>query len=78
LAFHVLLPTVCGAKANCLSMYEGRLPNAFVVDVQFKLPVLLPAKVGFQSAVNSKVETHFAVFDAKSGKPHLAGMIKAL
>jgi hypothetical protein len=60
-------------KAQCLSMYEGRLPNAFVLDVQFKLPVLLPAKVGFQSAVNSKVETHFAVFDAKSGKPHVAG-----
>ena len=66
------------SKAHCLSMYEGRLPNAFVVDVQFKLPVLLPAKVGFQSSVNSKVETHFAVLDAKSGKPHLAGTIKAL
>jgi hypothetical protein len=66
------------SKAHCLSMYEGRLPNAFVVDVQFKLPILLPAKVGFQTAVNSKVETHFAVLDAKSGKPHLAGMIKAL
>ena len=65
-------------KAKCLSMYEGRLPDAFVLDVQFKLPVLLPAKVGFQSLINSKIETHFAVFDAKSGKPHVAGMIKAL
>ena len=59
-------------------MYEGRLPNTIVVDVQFKLHVKLPAKVGIQTAVNSKVETHFAVLDAKSGKPHLAGMIKAL
>lgn len=65
-------------KAKCLSMYEGHLPNAFVLDVQFKLPVLLPAKVGFQSVVNSKVETHFAVFDAKSGKPHVAGTIKSV
>ena len=65
-------------KAKCLSMYEGRLPDAFVLDVQFKLPVLLPAKVGFQSLINSKVETHFAVFDAKSGKPHVAGMIKSV
>lgn len=62
-------------KAKCLSMYEGRLPDAFVLDVQFKLPVLLPAKVGFQSLINNKAETHFAVFDAKSGKPHVAGML---
>jgi len=66
------------SKARCLAMYEGRLPHAFSVDVQFKLPMLLPAKVAFQSQVNSKVETHFSVFDAKSAKPHLSGMIKAI
>lgn len=65
-------------KAKCLTMYEGQLPDAFVLDVQFKLPVLLPAKVGFQTATNSKAETNFAVFDAKSGKPHVAGLIKSL
>ena len=65
-------------KARCLASYEGRLPDAFSVDVQFKLPVLLPAKVAFQSEVNSKVETHFQVFDAKSTKPHLSGVIKAI
>jgi acyl dehydratase len=65
-------------KAHCLAAYEGRLPHAFSVDVQFKLPILLPAKVAFQSQVNSKVETHFNVFDVKSGKPHLSGVIKAV
>ncbi|PTQ88391.1 MaoC family dehydratase [Agitococcus lubricus] len=65
-------------KARCLAAYEGRLPDAFSVDVQFKLPVLLPAKVAFQSEINSKVERHFQVFDAKSAKPHLAGIIKAI
>lgn len=66
------------SKAHCLASYEGRLPYAFSVDVQFKLPMLLPAKVAFQSQVNSKVETHFNVFDVKSGKPHLSGVIKAV
>lgn len=64
-------------KAKCLSMYEGRLPDAFEVDVQFKLPVLLPAKVGFQTMTTESV-TEFNVMDAKSGKPHVAGTIKAL
>ncbi|HNJ86767.1 MAG TPA: hypothetical protein PKU92_09310, partial [Agitococcus sp.] len=64
-------------KAKCLSMYEGRLPDAFEVDVQFKLPVLLPAKVGFQTMNNGSV-TEFNVMDVKSGKPHVAGTIKVL
>jgi hypothetical protein len=41
------------------------------------LPVLLPAKVGFQTMTTESV-TEFNVMDAKSGKPHVAGTIKAL
>lgn len=63
-------------KARCLAAYDGRLPDAFTVDVQFKLPVLLPAKVAFQSIPNGKGAL-FSLADAKSGKPHLAGSITA-
>ena len=64
-------------KAHCLAAFQGRLPDAFTIDVQFKLPVLLPAKVAFQSTPVGK-GAQFSVADAKSGKPHLAGTITAL
>ncbi|MDZ4298686.1 MAG: MaoC/PaaZ C-terminal domain-containing protein, partial [Moraxellaceae bacterium] len=31
------------SKAACLAALDGRLPDAYSIDVQFKLPVLLPA-----------------------------------
>ncbi|SMC95383.1 MaoC like domain-containing protein [Kibdelosporangium aridum] len=61
-------------KARCLAAFEGRLPEAYTVDVKFKLPVLLPAKVGF--ATNRAEGTWtFDLFDARTGKPHLTGEI---
>ncbi|MGB3440198.1 MAG: MaoC/PaaZ C-terminal domain-containing protein [Actinophytocola sp.] len=61
-------------KARCLAAFEGRLPDAYTVDVAFKLPVLLPAKVGF--AVHEDGDgRRFELFGAKSGKPHLSGTI---
>ena len=36
-------------KARCLAALQGHLPDAFTVEVAFKLPVLLPAKVAFAS-----------------------------
>jgi MaoC dehydratase-like protein len=57
-------------KARCLALMEGRLPEAYTVEVSFKLPVLLPARVAFSTDARS-----FALHDAKSGKPHLAGSI---
>jgi acyl dehydratase len=62
-------------KARCLAALESRLPNAFTVDVQFKLPVLLPAKVVFHSDIKASGGTVFSVSDARSGKPHLSGSI---
>lgn len=63
-------------KARSLAALEGRLPSAYTVDVRFKLPVLLPAKVGFSaSAVGDGWE--FAVHDIRSGRPHLAGTVAA-
>lgn len=60
-------------KARCLAAFEGRLPDAYTVDVRFKLPVLLPAKVGFYAAQQDGWQ--FELFDARSGKPHLSGVI---
>lgn len=62
-------------KARCMAALDGRLPDAYTVDVQFKLPVLLPAKVAFRSDANSQGGFSFGLSDAKSGKPHLAGTI---
>ena len=39
--------TGCGCKARCLAELEPTLPDAFTVDVRFKLPLFLPAQVAF-------------------------------
>jgi hypothetical protein len=62
-------------KARCLAALEGELPSAAEIDVSFKLPLLLPAKVGFSSSPDG-AGRKFAVHDAKSGKPHLEGSVK--
>ena len=64
-------------KARCLAALEGELPESFAVDVRFKLPVLLPAKVGFSSSQDDGA-WEFALHDAKSGKPHLTGRAGSL
>ncbi|MEV4311609.1 MaoC/PaaZ C-terminal domain-containing protein [Actinocrispum sp. NPDC049592] len=60
-------------KARCMAAFEGRLPDAYTVDVRFKLPVLLPAKVGF--VATQQHGWQFELFDARRGKPHLSGVI---
>jgi acyl dehydratase len=61
-------------KARCLAALEPQLPDAFTVDVAFKLPVLLPARVAFATWLEGE-ERRFALHDARSGKPHLAGSV---
>lgn len=51
---------------------EGRLPEAFSAEVAFKLPILLPARVG---CIRSREE--LSVFNARNGAPHLNGRISA-
>ncbi|RZS37778.1 acyl dehydratase [Herbihabitans rhizosphaerae] len=63
-------------KARSLAAFEGRLPAACSVDVKFKTPVLLPAKVGFITEHADDGWT-FQLFDARKGKPHLEGTITA-
>jgi hypothetical protein len=58
-------------KARCLAELEPTLPDAFSVDVRFKLPLFLPAQVAFTTGDGGA----FGVRDASSGKPHLDGTL---
>jgi acyl dehydratase len=57
-------------KARCLAALEGELPDAYTVDVRFKLPLRIPGRAAF-----SYRDGEFAVHDARSGKPHLSGRV---
>ena len=61
-------------KARCLAAFEGRLPDRYTVAVRFQAPVLLPARCGFAARATDEGWT-FDLFDARTGKPHLAGSI---
>jgi acyl dehydratase len=63
-------------KARCLAALQPELPAAFAVEVQFKRPVLLPAKVAF-SSTPERAGRAFALRDAKRGVPHLEGRVGA-
>lgn len=63
-------------KARCLAALQGHLPHAFTVEVAFKLPVLLPARVAFASWPEDGGR-RFALHDARSGKPQLDGVLRA-
>ena len=64
-------------KARCLAALESRLPGAFSVDVRFRKPILLPARVEFANAQEGE-EIVFAVRDAKRQTPHLDGRLQPL
>jgi hypothetical protein len=64
-------------KARCLAALDSRLPDSFVVDVRFRKPILLPARVEFASAAEGD-EITFAVRDAKRQIPHLDGHVAPL
>ncbi len=64
-------------KARCLAALEGRLPDAFAVEVRFRKPIRLPGRVEFLSDADSE-EIHFAVRDAKRQTPHLDGAVEPI
>ncbi|MDX6625359.1 MAG: hypothetical protein QOE56_348 [Solirubrobacterales bacterium] len=64
-------------KARCLAALESRLPDAFAVDVRFRKPILLPARVEFAERDQGD-EIAFAVRDAKRQTPHLDGRVRPL
>jgi acyl dehydratase len=65
-------------KARCLAALDSRLPDAFAVDVRFRKPILLPARVEFASATEGEAKLAFAVRDAKKQTPHLDGRVAPL
>lgn len=64
-------------KARALAQLESELPDSFEVEVRFRKPVLLPARVLFAERSDGK-EILFAVRDAKKGTPHLDGHVQPL
>ncbi|HEX8049895.1 MAG TPA: MaoC/PaaZ C-terminal domain-containing protein [Solirubrobacterales bacterium] len=64
-------------KARALAQLESKLPDSFEVEVRFRKPVLLPARVEFASQEEGE-EILFAVRNAKKGTPHLDGRVQPL
>jgi acyl dehydratase len=64
-------------KARALAQLESELPDSFEVEVRFRKPVLLPARVVFAER-NDGNEILFAVRNAKKGTPHLDGHVQPL
>jgi hypothetical protein len=64
-------------KARSLAALDSRLPDAFAVDVRFRKPILLPARVEFASAGDGE-EIAFAVRGARRQTPHLDGRLTPL
>ncbi|MFG1949846.1 MaoC/PaaZ C-terminal domain-containing protein [Micromonospora sp. NPDC048830] len=62
------------SKARCLAALESRLPDAYTVEVAFKLPVPLPSTVAF-NARQAGTMWEFALHHARAGRPHLAGVV---
>jgi acyl dehydratase len=63
------------SKARCLAALENRLPDAYTVEVAFKLPVSLPSTVAF-SATSTGAHWDFALHGARDGRPHLVGTVR--
>ena len=59
------------SKARCLAALDNRLPEAYTVDVSFKLPLPLPSTVAFTATPSWT----FALHSARTGRPHLSGTI---
>lgn len=61
-------------KARCLAALEPELPQAYTVEVRFKKPVVLPAKVGFSTSRDAE-GIAFAVHGVRKPVPHLEGRV---
>jgi hypothetical protein len=63
-------------KARCLAALEAELPDAYTVDVSFRRPILLPAKVVFGERDAGESVVDFGVRDARKGSTHLLGSVR--
>jgi acyl dehydratase len=62
-------------KARCLAALESRLPDAYTVEVAFKRPIVLPARVNFVER-GEDGETRFGVRGTRKDVPHLDGVVR--
>ena len=67
------------SKAKCLALM-GELPDAYTIDVSFKLPIFLPAEVELIAEPVAKLKNvddtcEFGLYSSKNNKPHLAGVV---
>jgi acyl dehydratase len=64
-------------KARALAALESRIPDAFAVDVRFRRPILLPAKVEFATTGADSDEITFTVRGRgqNRGNRHLDGRV---
>lgn len=62
-------------KARCLAALESRLPESFAVDVRFRKPILLPARVRFASGQAGE-DIELAVCDSTRDTVHLQGLLR--
>ena len=65
-------------KARALAALTGRLPDAMVVDVVFRKPLLLPSTVTLSTAPVVGGGWDLAVRNARSGAEHLLGTVRPL
>lgn len=63
--------------AKSAAVLDSQLPRKFRYDVEFKLPVFMPAKVQLQYE-NSNHDISLRVMDSKGAKPHMNGHIEFL
>jgi acyl dehydratase len=62
-------------KARTLATLEGRLTDAYAVEVAFKTPVFLPSTIAVATD-RSGTGWDLDVRNATSGKPHLTGTVR--
>lgn len=63
-------------KARCLAALEGRLADAFAVEVEFRKPVPLPGRVRFRATAGGDAGA-FEVTGEDGERPHLRGRLTA-
>jgi hypothetical protein len=64
-------------KARSIAAFEGRIPDAHVVEVEFRSPLLIPGKAQFRSAERDGGWA-FALQREDGEREHLAGTIAPL
>jgi acyl dehydratase len=63
-------------KARCLAAFQGRLPDAYTVDVSFSAPIFLPSSVSFGASRMSPQDWDFEV-RGRSDQLSLRGTVRA-